>query len=134
MFLVIYRIKLFHLQQAWHEKMLSWSCNDECAYQCMWDTVDNSYRKYGFPVQQFYGKWPFIRFLGIQEPASAFFSILNLLPHIYMLRKMVKTIPSDTITYRVWVGYSLVSINTWFWSTVFHTRDWDVTEKVCINY
>ena len=84
-------------------------------------------------MQQFYGKWPFIRFLGIQEPASAAFSIFNLVPHIYMLRKLVRTIPSETVTYRIWVGYSLVSINTWTWSTIFHTRDWDVTEQVSIK-
>ena len=100
----------------------------------MWDTVENSYRKNKLPVQQFHGKWPFIRILGVQEPASAFFSISNLLPHVYMLRKIIRTIPSDTITYRVWVGYALVSINTWIWSTVFHTRDWDLTEKVCKQF
>ena len=96
----------------------------------MWDTVHNYYRKHNAPVQQFHGKWPFIRILGIQEPASAVFSIFNLVPHIYMLRKLVRTVPSETVTYRIWIGYSLVSINTWVWSTIFHTRDWDVTEKV----
>lgn len=96
----------------------------------MWDTVENSYKKNGFPVQQFHGKWPFVRILGIQEPASAIFSILNLLPHIYMFREMRKTVSSETKTYPVWLGYSLVSINTWTWSTIFHTRDWDFTEKV----
>ena len=125
-------LQLFHLRQPWHDWLFSWSCRDDCSYQCMWDTVENSYRKHKLPVQQFHGKWPFIRILGVQEPASAFFSILNLLPHVYMLRKIIRTIPSDTITYRVWVGYALVSINTWIWSTVFHTRDWDLTEKVCM--
>ena len=112
------------------EWLLSWSCHDDCSYTCMWDTVHNSYRKHNAPVQQFHGKWPFIRILGVQEPASAVFSIFNLIPHIYMLKKLVRTVPSETVTYRVWIGYSLVSINTWLWSTIFHTRDWDITEKV----
>ena len=121
---------MFHAQQAWHDRLLLWSCPEECSYQCMWDTVENSYRKNGYPVQQFHGKWPFIRFFGIQEPASAIFSIFNLVPHILMFRKMKRLIPRDTKTYWVWLGYSLVSINTWTWSTIFHTRDWDITEKV----
>jgi hypothetical protein len=32
--------------------------------------------------------------------------------------------------YSVWLGYGLVSLNAWFWSTVFHTRDVDFTEKM----
>ena len=96
----------------------------------MWDTVENSYRKNGYPIQQFHGKWPFIRILGIQEPASALFSVFNLIPHILMLRRMRESIPRETKTYFVWLGYCLVSINTWTWSTIFHTRDWDITEKV----
>ena len=83
-------LQLFHLRQPWHDWLLSWSCRDDCSYQCMWDTVENSYRKNKLPVQQFHGKWPFIRIFGVQEPASAFFSILNLLPHVYMLRKIIQ--------------------------------------------
>ena len=121
---------MFHLQQAWHDRLLFWSCPEECSYQCMWDTVENSYRKNGYPIQQFHGKWPFIRIFGIQEPASALFSVFNLIPHILMLRRIGESIPRETKTYFVWLGYCLVSINTWTWSTIFHTRDWDITEKV----
>jgi hypothetical protein len=32
-------------------------------------------------VYQYYGKWPFIRFLGMQEPAAVLFSIGNLVMH-----------------------------------------------------
>ena len=127
------RLQLFYSRQPWHDRLLAWSCTDECAYQCMWKTVENVYRKNEIPVQQFYGKWPFVRLWGIQEPASAIFSIFNLMPHIYMVCKIVKKIPSETVMFPVWVGYSIVSINTWIWSTVFHTRDWEVTEKVRIR-
>lgn len=32
--------------------------------------------------------------------------------------------------YIVWSLYGVISINTWLWSTVFHTRDFDWTEKL----
>ena len=30
----------------------------------------------------------------------------------------------------LWNMFGLISMNTWFWSTVFHTRDFDFTEKM----
>ena len=54
-------------------KLTRWSCQDDCNYRCMTN-----------PKVQYFGKWylksnarPFYRFLGIQEPASVLFSILN---------------------------------------------------------
>ncbi len=32
--------------------------------------------------------------------------------------------------HRVWTLYGLVSVNTWFWSTVFHSRDSEFTERM----
>ncbi|PAV23399.1 Per1 [Pyrrhoderma noxium] len=60
------------------------------------------------PVLQYYGKWPFWRFMGMQEPSSVVFSMGNL----FML---------------LW---SVVSMNAWVWSAVFHTRDMPTTEKL----
>ena len=73
-------------------------------------------------MPQFHGKWPFVRVLGIQEAASALFSVLNLLPHVFMLRKLRAQVPPGTRMRNVWTAYGLVSINTWTWSTIFHTR------------
>ena len=36
---------------------------------------------------------------------------------------------STAPTLKCWLTYALVSINAWTWSTVFHTRDVDWTEK-----
>lgn len=36
----------------------------------------------GRNTPQFYGKWPFVRIIGIQEPAAALFSIFNLAAHV----------------------------------------------------
>lgn len=66
--------------KTWDLRLFQWSCKDNCKYECMWKTVDGflEYEKF---VPQFYGKWPFIRMFGIQEPASTLFSIFNLVIH-----------------------------------------------------
>lgn len=122
-------IEVFHSNQPFFENVLQWSCQDECRYTCMWQTVE-AFHKLGEKTPQFHGKWPFKRIFGVQEPAAAFFSILNFLPHAVMLRKFRGTIQPSTRMYRVWSLYGLISMNTWFWSTVFHTRDFDWTEKM----
>jgi len=30
----------------------------------------------------------------------------------------------------MWIGFGVCSINTWIWSTIFHTRDFEFTEKM----
>jgi hypothetical protein len=47
--------------------------------------ITDLYQKEGEPIRQYYGKWPFYRFLALQEPASVLFSILNLIAHYYGL-------------------------------------------------
>lgn len=108
---------------------LVWGCQDECKYACMWKTV-NAYLKFGLQVPQFYGKWPFVRWLGLQEPASAVFSLLNLASHALMLRRFVTVVPRQAPLYWLWVSYGLVCVNGWFWSTIFHARDTKLTEKM----
>lgn len=53
-------------------------------------------------------QWPFIRFLGIQEPASALFSLLNGLPHIYLLINFRKKVTNESPLYYVTHWYALV--------------------------
>ncbi|XP_037084681.1 post-GPI attachment to proteins factor 3-like [Pollicipes pollicipes] len=108
---------------------LVWTCPDDCKYECMWKTVD-AFVENGIDIPQFYGKWPFVRWLGMQEPASAIFSILNLLGHVLMLVRFTRLVPRRAPLYWLWIAYSLVCINAWFWSTVFHAKDSDVTEKL----
>lgn len=120
----------FEINRSVYLKYLGWDCSDECKYDCMWQTVEIFTEKEKRDVPQFHGKWPFIRFYGIQEPASALASVLNLLAHVYMLKKM-----RDSISYRapfkpLWYLFGFVSVNTWIWSTIFHTRDFEFTEKM----
>ncbi|OQV21867.1 Post-GPI attachment to proteins factor 3 [Hypsibius exemplaris] len=115
--------------QPWYLKLLVWECEDECKYSCMWEVVE-IFQKNDRAVPQFYGKWPFVRLFGIQEPASALFSVFNGLAHFFMLQKIVQRVPRDAPTYRLWYSYALISMNAWFWSAVFHTRDFPFTEKM----
>lgn len=118
----------FFTQQTWYLWLLQWSCKDECRYECMWKTVD-AFQKDGSGVPQFYGKWPFVRFFGIQEPASVLFSILNGVWHLRILTYR-KLVPSTTPMYYIWHIYALIGFNAWFWSTVFHAKDTEFTEKM----
>ena len=101
----------------------------KCKYKCMWFTVD-FYSKNENMVIQFYGKWPFIRIFGIQEPFSALASLANLLTNVYMFKKMKKQLPSKAPFKALWYTFAFISINTWLWSTVFHTRDFNFTQKM----
>merc|ERR1711936_576074 len=121
--------QVWEQQQSLPEKVVGWECMDDCRYNCMWETVAEMKERHG-QVPQFYGKWPFIRILGIQEPASTLFSILNLLSNLSMLNWFVKIVPSATPMFSVWVLYSVTAVNAWVWSTVFHTRDTNFTEMM----
>ncbi|NWY07336.1 PGAP3 factor, partial [Nothoprocta ornata] len=106
-----------------------WTCRDECRYECMWLTV-RLYAQGGYQVPQFHGKWPFSRFLFVQEPASAFASLLNGLASLVMLLRYRASVPPASPMYRTCVTSAAVSLNAWFWSTVFHTKDTALTEKL----
>ncbi|XP_074199007.1 post-GPI attachment to proteins factor 3 isoform X2 [Camelus bactrianus] len=107
----------------------SWTCRDDCKYECMWVTV-GLYLQEGHEVPQFHGKWPFSRFLCFQEPASAVASFLNGLASLVMLCRYRASVPASSPMYPTCVAFAWVSLNAWFWSTVFHTRDTDLTEKM----
>lgn len=86
------------------------------------------------PVQkqmvQFHGKWVFIRFLGAQEPLSVLFSLLNFKVHWNALFMMRKQLPDVFPLKLVYIVHTLISMNAWLWSAVFHTRDKNWTEKL----
>ena len=119
----------FERGQPLVEFWLMWSCLDECRYACMWRTVEDFHAR-GLPTPQFHGKWPFARVLGIQEPASTLFSVFNFAPHLFLLRKFRGAVSPTTKMYNVWTMYGVISMNTWAWSTVFHTRDFSVSTSI----
>jgi post-GPI attachment to proteins factor 3 len=96
----------------------------------MWRTVDWFKTKLGQDAPQFYGKWPFIRILGMQEPMSVLASLLNFMANFHMVRKMLRKMSSRSQFKSLWVAFGFVSLNTWFWSAIFHSRDSKFTEKM----
>lgn len=119
-------LKRWALGQSMADFLVGWSCSQDCSYTCMWNTVE-VYTQHG-RVPQFYGKWPFIRVLGIQEPISVLASLLNLATNCYMIFWITKTVSNKAPMYWVWVIYGLTAVNAWIWSSVFHTMDAPSTE------
>ncbi|ESK82241.1 mn2+ homeostasis protein [Moniliophthora roreri MCA 2997] len=110
-------------------RLTRWDCIDNCKYNCMHEITSQSIRK-GEQIVQYYGKWPFYRFAGIQEPASVTFSLLNMWAHVRGLSKIRREIPDSHPLKIYFIIWSFASINTWIWSAVFHTRDTPLTEKL----
>lgn len=86
------------------------------------------------PVQkgmvQFHGKWVFIRVLGMQEPLSVLFSLLNLAVHLRYLPRLRKMVPDVFPLKMVYLAHGLISCNAWLWSAIFHARDKPFTERM----
>ncbi|KFO97487.1 Post-GPI attachment to proteins factor 3, partial [Calypte anna] len=57
-------------------------------------------------------------------------SFLNGLVSFLMLLRYRATVPPTSPMYPTCVAFAWVSLNAWFWSTVFHTRDTALTEKL----
>jgi hypothetical protein len=82
------------------------------------------------PIVQYHGKWPFYRLFGIQEPFSVLFSLMNFLAHQNGIAQIRESIPSRyrLRPYYILLGY--FGLTSWIFSMVFHTRDFNVTEKL----
>lgn len=102
-------------------RLTRWTCTDDCKYTCMHQITDRDVQK-GGRVHQYYGKWPFWRFAGMQEPASVAFSVLNLWAQVQGNSRIRTQIPAGHPMKPYYIVWSLVSMNTWLWSSVFHTR------------
>ncbi|KAL0947663.1 hypothetical protein HGRIS_013751 [Hohenbuehelia grisea] len=110
-------------------RLTGWTCRDNCKYNCMHEITQSDVEQ-GRPVQQYHGKWPFWRLAGMQEPASVAFSMLNLWAHARGFSKVRRRIDNSHPMKSYYIMWSFTSINAWIWSSVFHTRDLPVTEKL----
>jgi len=116
-----------------HRRMLFWDCPAECDYACQHVVTDKRLARdppYMHPVYQFHGKWPFYRFLGIQEPFSVVFSLFNYLAHDWGMRQLRENIPSSYPLRRYYLRFGYVGLASWVFSMIFHTRDFNLTEKL----
>ena len=89
----------------------------------------------GFRIEKYNGKWPFHRLLGFQELASSVFSVCNLVAHVHCMLRLHHHLcfirgQAKYCYSWLWFVYSGLSVNAWFWSTVFHARDTHTTEKL----
>ncbi|KAG2139065.1 Per1-like protein [Suillus clintonianus] len=110
-------------------RLTRWTCTDDCKYQCMHMLTDIAIHGRS-TIHQYYGKWPFWRLFGMQEPASVAFSLWNMYYHIQGWRQIRSRVPKDHPLRSYYLTWAIVSINTWLWSAVFHTRDLPLTEKL----
>lgn len=114
-----------------HLQCLKWDCVSNCDYQCQ-RLVTIMRRDNQEEIHQFYGKWPFLRVLGVQEIVSAVFSLGNLWVHLigfFQLLNYVKTTQVSYSSFNV-LFMNVVTILAWVFSTIFHIRDFKVTEKL----
>jgi hypothetical protein len=107
-------------------RLTRWTCEDDVKYTCMHSIVDRSFEK-GEPMQQYYGKWPFWRLWGMQEPASVLFSALNFWAHWREGKNLRRRISKEHPMRPYYIGFNILSLNMWIWSAVFHTRGPSVT-------
>jgi post-GPI attachment to proteins factor 3 len=122
-------LEVFNKNQPFYLKLLLWDCVDETKYECMWSTVD-FFIKSRFDVPQFYGKWPFTRMFGIQEPLSVIASLMHFIINFSMLKRIRKEISNEARLKKLWIGFAYMNLITWFWSSLFHSRDFSFTEKM----
>ncbi|CAE6474841.1 unnamed protein product [Rhizoctonia solani] len=119
-------------------RLTRWTCEGDCKYQCMHILTDIALEEQSNPrqhgsfsrIHQYYGKWPFWRFAGMQEPASVLFSVLNLAVHAAGMRKILKEVPKHFHMRTLYLVWSGLAVNAWVWSSVFHTRDTPITEML----
>lgn len=111
-------------------KLLHWDTYSDCDYTCQ-QAVTTLYEKTGQPMQQYHGKWPFRRILGVQEPASVVFSLMNFWPHYanFMILKSMRN-PRGMYMKQYYLLLTVVGMNSWLWSAIFHTRDLFFTERM----
>lgn len=82
------------------------------------------------PVVQFHGKWPFHRFMGMQEPFSVLFSLFNFLAHRWGMERLRAEVPGRYSLRPYYLGFGYFGLASWIFSMIFHTRDFNITEKL----
>ncbi|EGV65443.1 Per1-like protein [Yamadazyma tenuis ATCC 10573] len=117
-----------------HLKVLYWTCDQDCDYQCQ-RIITAERRHKNKNVLQFHGKWPFHRVYGIQELVSMVFSIGNLIPHAIGLKKLLQQLKTSTshqatTQTAVLIASCVITCCAWVFSSIFHVRDFLLTERL----
>ncbi|PSR93400.1 Post-GPI attachment to proteins factor 3 like [Actinidia chinensis var. chinensis] len=129
----------WYFQEPLYQRWKQWDCHNDCQYHCMLAREEER-EKLGDKPVKYHGKWPLRRVYGIQEPVSVALSALNLAMQFhgwvsfFILVNYNLPLRPNKRTYYEFTGllhlYGLLAMNSWFWSTVFHSRDVELTEKL----
>jgi hypothetical protein len=68
--------------------------------------------------------------MGMQEPFSVLFSLLNFLAHDWGMNRLRERIPASYTLRWYYLAFGYVGLASWTFSMIFHTRDFGVTEKL----
>ncbi|XP_077248609.1 uncharacterized protein LOC143888160 [Tasmannia lanceolata] len=128
----------WYRQEPLYLRWKQWDCRSDCRYHCMLEREKHRETLGHGPVK-YHGKWPFKRVFGFQEPVSVAFSAFNLGMQFHgwlsFFVLVYYKLPPKTQSRRagyeytgLWHIYGLLSMNSWFWSAVFHSRDVELTE------
>ncbi|KAJ8531310.1 hypothetical protein K7X08_026744 [Anisodus acutangulus] len=129
----------WYLQEPLYLRWKQWDCLSDCQYHCML-TREEERQKLGLKPIKYHGKWPFRRVYGIQEPVSVAFSALNLAIQFHgwvsffiLVNYKLPFSPNRKPYYEytgLWHIYAILSMNSWIWSAVSHSRDVEFSEKL----
>ncbi|CAN4097556.1 unnamed protein product [Withania somnifera] len=129
----------WYLQEPLYLRWKQWDCLSDCRYHCMLSREEERL-KLGLTPSKYHGKWPFRRVYGIQEPVSVALSALNLAIQFHgwvsffiLVNYKLPFSPNKKPYYEytgLWHIYAILSMNSWIWSAVSHSRDVELTEKL----
>lgn len=117
---------------------LWWLCAADCNYKCQ-QIVTHWRQQHDQPMVKFYGKWPFIRWLGMQEFFLAVFSFANFYVNWLAVRPVLRQVhkndkshiaPEYARILRQFLYLILGLMVGWLLLTIFHIRDVPVTETL----
>jgi hypothetical protein len=101
--------------------IIPWDCDETCRYDCM-SMITSKRKGYTLGPLKYYGHWPFIRWFGLEEPASSLFSVLNIIPHALFLKYYLPKYFLRSPMRRYLTLYAIASINAWFASMLYHAK------------
>lgn len=113
-------------------RLTRWGCADECKHACILE-AEGDREAAGLRPLKYFGKWPFVRVLGLQEPASVALSLANGAAHVVGLRRLRAEharLATPSRLRRLWGAHAGLSLCAWAASAVFHGRDTPATTAV----
>ncbi|KAJ1693422.1 hypothetical protein LUZ63_010120 [Rhynchospora breviuscula] len=130
----------WYKQEPLYLQWKEWNCKSDCRYHCMMQ-LEKEREELGLGPIKYHGKWLFKHVSVFQEPLSAILSALTLLVQfngwlsfVLLVHYKLPLRPETRKTYYEFTGlwhiYGIFSMNGWFWSSIYHSRYADWTEKL----